>query len=243
MFAIALDGPAGAGKSTIARKVAEHYGILYLDTGAMYRAMGWKALNTGISPQNDPAVEFMLCKTKLDVRFEEGEQHVFVDDIDVSDLIRTPEMSKAASDISALSCVRKHLVELQRQLAASRPLVIDGRDIGTYVLPDAPWKFFLTATAEERAQRRLLQLRAKGDANTTLEQVIEDINYRDKQDSTREVAPLRQADDAILLDTTHLSIEQVIAAIIREIGMLPHEVQEAASEASDVAADTSGGSK
>lgn len=243
MFAIALDGPAGAGKSTIARKVAEHYGILYLDTGAMYRAMGWKALNTGISPQNDQAVEFMLCKTKLDVKFEEGEQHVFVDDIDVSDLIRTPEMSKAASDISALSCVRKHLVELQRQLAASRPLVIDGRDIGTYVLPDAPWKFFLTATAEERAQRRLLQLRAKGDAKTTLEQVVEDINYRDKQDSTREVAPLRQADDAILLDTTHLSIEQVIAAIIREIGMLPHEVQEAANEASDVAADTSGGSK
>lgn len=241
MFAIALDGPAGAGKSTIARKVAEHYGILYLDTGAMYRAMGWKALSIGISPRNDQAVEHMLCKTKLDVRFEDGEQHVFVDDVDVSDLIRTPEMSKAASDISALSCVRKHLVDLQRQLAASRPLVIDGRDIGTYVLPNAPWKFFLTATAEERAQRRLLQLRAKGDGKTTLEQVIEDINYRDKQDSTREVAPLRQADDAILLDTTHLSIEQVIAAIIREIGVLPHEVQEDADKSSDVASDTSGG--
>ena len=230
MFAIALDGPAGAGKSTIARKVAEHYGILYLDTGAMYRAMGWKALNSGISPQNDKAVESMLSKTKLDVRFQDGEQHVLVDDKDVSELIRTPEMSKAASDISALTCVRKHLVALQRQLAGSRPLVIDGRDIGTYVLPDAPWKFFLTASAEERAQRRLLQLRAKGDISTSLEQVIEDINYRDKQDSSREVAPLRQAEDAILLDSTHLSIDQVIEFIIREIGMLPHEVQSMADE-------------
>lgn len=241
MFAIALDGPAGAGKSTIARKVAEHYGILYLDTGAMYRAMGWKAISIGIAPQNDHAVESMLCNTRLDVRFQNGEQRVFVDDKDVSDLIRTPEMSKAASDISALTCVRKHLVELQRQLAASRPLVIDGRDIGTYVLPDAPWKFFLTATAEERAQRRLLQLRSKGDDKTTLEEVVVDINYRDKQDSSREVAPLRQADDAILLDTTHLSIDQVITAIIREIGMLPQEVQELADSAADSKSDVSGG--
>lgn len=243
MFAIALDGPAGAGKSTIARKVAEHYGILYLDTGAMYRAMGWKAINSAISPQNEQAVESMLCSTMLDVRFIDGEQRVYVDDNDVSDLIRTPEMSKAASDISALACVRRHLVELQRHLAASRPLVIDGRDIGTYVLPDAPWKFFLTATAEERAQRRLLQLRAKGDDKTTLEQVVEDINYRDLQDSTREVAPLRQADDAILLDTTHLSIDQVIESIIREIGMLPHEVQEFSKPPSDIVTDAFGGRK
>ncbi|NLW10621.1 MAG: (d)CMP kinase [Clostridiaceae bacterium] len=241
MFAIALDGPAGAGKSTIARKVAEHYGILYLDTGAMYRAMGWKAISIGIAPQNDHAVESMLCNTRLDVRFQNGEQRVFVDDKDVSDLIRTPEMSKAASDISALTCVRKHLVELQRQLAASRPLVIDGRDIGTYVLPDAPWKFFLTATAEERAQRRLLQLRSKGDDKTTLEEVVVDINYRDKQDSSREVAPLRQADDAILLDTTHLSIDQVITAIIREIGMLPQEVQAIADSTANSKSDVSGG--
>lgn len=231
MFAIALDGPAGAGKSTIAKKVAEHYGILYLDTGAMYRAMGWKAVNTDVPIKNDQAIEIMLCKTRLDVCFRNGDQRVLVDDKDVSDLIRTPEMSKAASDISALACVRKHLVKLQRQIAASRPLVIDGRDIGTYVLPEAPWKFFLTASSEERAQRRLLQLRAKGDDRTTLEEVIEDINYRDKQDSSRAVAPLRQAEDAILLDTTNLSINEVVETIVRKIGMLPHEVQAKADSA------------
>jgi cytidylate kinase len=226
MFAIALDGPAGAGKSTIARKVAEHYNILYLDTGAMYRAMGWKAVNSDVSLRDDKAVEEMLCKTKLDVRFLHGSQHVYIDDQDVSDLIRTPEMSKAASDISALKCVRLHLVTLQRQLAKTQPLVIDGRDIGTYVLPNAPWKFFLTASTEERAQRRLLQLRASGDNKTSLEEVVEDINYRDKQDSSREIAPLRQADDAIVVDTTHLTISQVIDTITKKIGILPHEISE-----------------
>jgi cytidylate kinase len=135
-------------------------------------------------------------------------------------------MSKAASDISALKCVRLHLVTLQRQLAKTQPLVIDGRDIGTYVLPNAPWKFFLTASTEERAQRRLLQLRASGDNKTSLEEVIEDINYRDKQDSSREIAPLRQADDAIVVDTTHLTISQVIDTITKKIGILPHEISE-----------------
>lgn len=222
MFAIALDGPAGAGKSTIARKVAEHYGILYLDTGAMYRAMGWKALQSGISPSNESSVSSLLKVTDLDVRFIEGEQKVFVDGLDVSELIRTPEMSKAASDISALPCVRRHLVELQRKIAHKQPLVIDGRDIGTYVLPDAPWKFFLTASAEERAQRRLLQLRSKGDVLTTFDQVQADIAYRDEQDSSRKLAPLRQAEDALLLDTTHMKIEEVVLAIVGKIGLLPH---------------------
>lgn len=223
MFAIALDGPAGAGKSTIAHKVAQHFGILYLDTGAMYRAVGWKALTSGISPSDATAVEELLKRTELDICFMDHCQHVLVDHTDVSDLIRTPEMSKAASDISALPCVRIHLVELQRQLARKQPLVIDGRDIGTYVLPDAPWKFFLTASAEERAQRRLLQLRSKGDITTTIEQVKADIAYRDAQDSGRSLAPLRQAEDAILLDTTHLTIEEVVSRIVRHIGSLPHQ--------------------
>jgi cytidylate kinase len=222
MFAIALDGPAGAGKSTIARKVAEYYGILYLDTGAMYRAMGWKALQTGILPSDESSVSRMLSHTDLDVRFIDGSQKVYVDNKDVSELIRTPEMSKAASDISALPCVRHHLVDLQRKIAAQQRLVIDGRDIGTYVLPEAPWKFFLTASAEERAQRRLLQLRSKGDKTTTLEQVVIEMAYRDEQDSSRQLAPLRQADDALLLDTTHMNINEVVEAIVSKIGTLPH---------------------
>lgn len=221
MFAIALDGPAGAGKSTIARKVAEHYGILYLDTGAMYRAMGWKALESGISPSDESAIDRLLQHTRLDVRFINGNQKIFVDDIDVSEQIRTVEMSKAASDISVLPCVRHHLVDLQRKLAHEQPLVIDGRDIGTNVLPDATWKFFLTASTKERAKRRLLQEKSKGDNLITFEQVQADIKYRDQQDSNRKLAPLRQAKDALLLDTTNMKIEEVVSAIIKKIGSLP----------------------
>jgi len=216
--AIAIDGPAGAGKSTIARRIAEHFQILYLDTGAMYRAIGLAALSSGISPRDAAAVEQMLQTTTLTVEFIDGVQHVILNGRDVTSLIRTPEMSRAASDISALPCVRLYLVARQREIANAQPLVMDGRDIGSYVLPDAPYKFFLTASPDERAHRRLKDLQATGNESVTLEAVLEDILYRDRQDSTRAMAPLVQAADAILIDTTHLTIDQVVQEMIRHIG-------------------------
>ncbi len=214
---LALDGPAGAGKSTIARLLAKRLGILYLDTGAMYRAVGLKACRAGISTRDEAAVAEMLKDTRLDILFESENQRILLDGEDVSQAIRTPEASLAASDVSALPVVRLRLVELQREIAAHQPLILDGRDIGTFVLPDAPFKFFLTADPAERARRRLLDLQARGDQSATLEQVREDMDYRDRQDSQRSLAPLKQADDAILVDTTSLNIDQVVDTILNEI--------------------------
>lgn len=214
VMAIALDGPAGAGKSTIARRVAEQLGILYLDTGAMYRAIGIKALQQGLSPKDEPAVAAMLKTTDLDIRFVDGAQQVWLDGIDVSEAIRTPEASKAASDVSTLPVVRRSLVDIQRSIAGRQSLIMDGRDIGTYVLPDAPHKFFLTASIDERARRRLLDLQNRGNATATLDEVKADIEYRDQQDSQRSFAPLKQADDAILVDSTTMTIDEVVATII-----------------------------
>jgi len=213
-FAIALDGPAGAGKSTIARRVAEILGILYLDTGAMYRAIGIKAVAQGLSPKDEAAVGAMLESTDLDIRFVAGMQEVWLDGVNVSEAIRTPEASRAASDVSTLPVVRRALVDMQRKIASRQSLVMDGRDIGTHVLPDARHKFFLTASVAERAHRRLLDLKNRGDATVTLNEVKADIEYRDRQDSERAFAPLRQADDAILVDTTDLSIEEVVQTIL-----------------------------
>lgn len=210
---IALDGPAGAGKSTIARLLAQRLGILYLDTGAMYRAVGLKALRLGIPVRSEAEVAVMLQDTRLEIRFHDNSQRILMDGEDVSLAIRTPEVSLAASDVSALPVVRLRLVELQREIAASQPLILDGRDIGTFVLPDAPYKFFLTADPAERARRRLLDLQSRGDNAATLEQVSQDMDYRDRQDSQRSLAPLCQADDAILVDTTQLSIEEVVDKI------------------------------
>jgi cytidylate kinase len=210
---IALDGPAGSGKSTVARLLARRLGIPYLDTGAMYRAVGLKAIRSGISPRDETAVAAMLQDTRLDVLFQADYQRILLDGEDVSQAIRTPEASLAASDFSALPVVRLRLVELQRQMASRQSLILDGRDIGTFVLPDAPFKFFLTADPGERAHRRLLDLRERGDAVTTLEQVRLDIEYRDKQDAGRSLAPLCQAADAILVDTTSLGIEDVVEVI------------------------------
>ncbi|NLC83531.1 MAG: (d)CMP kinase [Ruminococcaceae bacterium] len=216
-YAIAIDGPAGAGKSTIARRIAERLKILYLDTGAMYRAIGYAAVTQGISPRDAVAVAKMLEQTELEIAFVDNSQRVILNGNDVTGLIRTPEMSRAASDISALPVVRQYLVERQRELASVQPLVMDGRDIGSYVLPDAPCKFFLTATPNERARRRLSDLRHAGDEVSTLENVLDDIVYRDHQDSTRSMAPLVQAADAILVDTTNLTIEQVVETLLQEI--------------------------
>lgn len=222
MFAIALDGPAGAGKSTIARQVAAQLGILYLDTGAMYRAMAWQALRHGVDPADEQAVIDLISQTDLQVVLSQGHQQVLINGSDVSQLIRTPEVSKASSDISALPSIRRFLVEKQREIARHRPLILDGRDIGTYVLPQAPWKFFLTASVDERARRRLLDLQARGDHTGTLETVRREIEYRDTQDSNRVMAPLCQAEDACLIDTTDLSIEEVVDVIIKHVGGSKH---------------------
>lgn len=221
-FAIALDGPAGAGKSTIARRVAEALGILYLDTGAMYRAIGIKAVAQGLSPKDEAAIGAMLESTDLDIRFVAGTQEVWLDGVNVSEAIRTPEASRAASNVSTLPVVRRALVDLQRQIASRQSLIMDGRDIGTHVLPDARHKFFLTASVDERAHRRLLDLQNRGNQTATLDEVRADIEYRDRQDSERAFAPLRQAEDAILVDTTNLSIEEVVQTILGLIETRPN---------------------
>lgn len=217
MINIAIDGPAGAGKSTIARLLASKLGILYLDTGAMYRAIGLKALRLGIDRRSEPAMAAMLDQTDLQIRFADLQQQVLLDGEDVTNLIRTPEVSIAASDVSALTVVRLRLVDLQRRIAADQDLILDGRDIGTYVLPEASHKFFLTADTGERVKRRLLDLRARGDQDTTFEQVRDDMAYRDLQDSSRALAPLCQADDAVLIDTTGLSVDEVVDLVLAHL--------------------------
>lgn len=214
---IAIDGPAGAGKSTIAKLLAAKLGILYLDTGAMYRAVGLKALNTGVDIADAAAVEKMLADTKIDVKQEGGVQHVYLDGKDVSVDIRENRVSKAASDISAVPCVRYKMVELQREIAAKCDTVLDGRDIGTFVLPNAEHKIFLTASAEERAKRRYAELKAKG-SDLTFEQIKDDILKRDYNDSHRALAPLKKADDATEVDTTSMTIEEVTEKLCAIIG-------------------------
>ena len=214
---IAIDGPAGAGKSTIAKLLAAKLGILYLDTGAMYRAVGFKALNTGVDIADAAAVEKMLVDTKIDVKQEGGVQHVYLDGKDVSVDIRENRVSKAASDISAVPCVRYKMVELQREIAAKCDTVLDGRDIGTFVLPNAEHKIFLTASAEERAKRRFAELKAKG-SDLTFEQIKDDILKRDYNDSHRALAPLKKADDATEVDTTSMTIEEVTEKLCAIIG-------------------------
>ena len=205
---IAIDGPAGAGKSTIAKRLAGALGFLYLDTGAMYRAVALKMLNCGIDVIDEKRVKAELDRTVIDVRYENGGQKVYLDGVDVSENIREHRVSKAASDVSALPCVRVKMVELQREIACKRDTILDGRDIGTFVLPNAEVKFFLTATSDERAKRRYAELVLKG-ANCTLEGIKKDIEQRDYNDSHREFAPLKKASDAIEVDTTDMSIEEV----------------------------------
>lgn len=214
---IAIDGPAGAGKSTIAKLLAKKLGILYLDTGAMYRAVGLKAIENGIDVTDETAVKKMLDSTTVDVKSEEGVQHVYLDGKDVTGKIREHRVSKAASDISAVPCVRYRMVDLQREIAARCDTVLDGRDIGTFVLPNAEYKIFLTASVAERARRRYEELKAKGE-ECTLESVASDIEKRDYNDSHRALAPLRKADDAVEIDTTDLSIEEVADKITALIG-------------------------
>ncbi|NCU25739.1 (d)CMP kinase [Candidatus Nomurabacteria bacterium] len=219
-YSIAVDGPAGAGKSTIARKIAELKALVYIDTGAMYRACALKAIRLGISCSDAVSVEKMMEDINIDFKGSDTnsiDRNIFLDGEDVSSLIRTPDVSKGASDISALSSVRIRMVELQRKMAEGYNVILDGRDIGTFVLPNADLKIFLTASADERARRRLDEMRAKGDIISDFEDVKRDIEYRDHNDSNRSLAPLRKAEDAVEIDTTRMSIEQVVEAVCKLI--------------------------
>ncbi len=210
---IAIDGPVGAGKSCIAALVAKRLGILYLDTGAMYRAVGLYMLRNGIDPHDAINVAKRAPLVHVDVRYEDGEQRVLLGGEDVSEAIRNNEVSMAASAVSAVAVVRHLMVSRQQEIARARSLVMDGRDIGTCVLPEATLKVYLTADAEERARRRCQQLAQKG-VDVPLEQVLSELKARDHADMTRVVSPLRQADDAVLIDSTSLTVEQVVDRIL-----------------------------
>ncbi|MCI7232380.1 MAG: (d)CMP kinase [Oscillospiraceae bacterium] len=210
---IAIDGPAGAGKSTIARKAAAELGYIYVDTGALYRSVAYYCISAGADVSVPESVEKLLPEITPELRFIDGVQHVFVNGSDVSDKIRTPEVSMAASKVSAIPAVRAFLFDLQKKIARENDIIMDGRDIGTVVLPDADLKIFLTASPEARADRRYAELKNKPDA-PAYEQVLADIIKRDHDDSTRAIAPLKQADDAVLCDTTELSLEESVQTII-----------------------------
>jgi cytidylate kinase len=209
-FSVAIDGPAGAGKSTVARKVADYLGITYVDTGAMYRAIAWKALKGGVGTENEEAVT-QLAEA---LTFSLDRQGICVDGVRLADEIRTPEVSNAASRIARMPGVRRILVNKQQEIAATRSVVMDGRDIGTHVLPHADVKIFLTASIDERAERRYRELLAKG-LKPDFEQLREEIRRRDENDRTREYAPLRQAEDAVLIDTTGRSVDEIVKSILR----------------------------
>ena len=212
-YAIAIDGPSGAGKSTQARRLAEAFNFIYVDTGAIYRTLGLACLRAGIDRKDVGAVMELLRGLNIDIRYNDaGEQCMMLNGEDVSKEIRLPEISICASDVSSLAEVRSFLLEMQRKFARENNVIMDGRDIGTVVLPDAELKIFLTASPEARAERRLKELRQKGQ-DVDFDEVLKDINYRDEQDSSRAAAPLRQADDAILVDTSDIDFEQTFALL------------------------------
>ncbi|MBQ6251151.1 MULTISPECIES: (d)CMP kinase [Ruminococcus] len=210
---IAIDGPAGAGKSTIAKMVSKELGYIYVDTGALYRTIALYITENDIA---DEDIEASLEKADVSLKFIDGAQRVFLGDRDVSDLIRTPEISMAASRTSAIPAVRAYLFETQQKIARENSVIMDGRDIGTVVLPNADVKIFLTASAEERANRRYKELSEKPDC-PTYQEILDDIIKRDYQDMHRETAPLKQAEDAVLVDTTELNLEESAAAIVKII--------------------------
>ncbi len=218
MIAVAIDGPAGAGKSTVAKAVAKELGFLYVDTGALYRTIGLKFSRLGFNTELCGDIEAVLAKTDVNIKYIDGVQHVFLDGTDVSDEIRTPEASMMASAVSAKPPVRAFLLEMQRKLARENNVIMDGRDIGTVVLPDAKIKIFLTASAKVRAERRYKELIEKGE-NVVFEDVLADIEKRDYNDSHREIAPLKPAEDSIFYDSSDKSLEEnvkEITNIVRE---------------------------
>lgn len=216
MISVAIDGPAGAGKSTVAKAAAEKLGFIYVDTGALYRAIGLKFTECGYDRDSDMPIDGILSNTKIDIAFENGEQHVYLDGKDVSSLIRTPEASMMASAVSSKPEVRAFLLEMQRELARKNNVIMDGRDIGTVVLPNAQVKIFLTASVRERALRRYRELTEKG-MKVELFEIEEDIKTRDYNDSHREIAPLKPAEDSILADTTGNNLEESTQMVVKII--------------------------
>lgn len=216
MIRIAIDGPGGAGKSTVAKAVAAKLGIIYVDTGALYRTIGYFMLKNGISPTDAEMVSNNLSKFTLDMKFENGRQIILLDGTDVGDTIRTPEVSMAASAVSAIPSVRDYLLNMQRDIAAKNSVIMDGRDIGTVILPNAEVKIFLTASPEARARRRYNELIAKGQS-VTYESVYDEMVTRDKNDSTRDIAPCKPAEDAIILDNSDMNLEESVEAILKII--------------------------
>lgn len=216
-LSIAIDGPSGAGKSSLARRAAAHYDFIYVDTGAIYRCVGLAAFRNGVDTRDAAAVERILPQLQIRMKYNEaGEQRMYLGEEDVSADIRLPEISICASNVSAHPSVRAFLLEMQRKMARENNVIMDGRDIGTVVLPDAELKIFLTASSTARAQRRLLELHSKG-VETSFEEVLKNIELRDYQDSHRAEAPLRQAEDAVLLDTTEIDFDQSFFCLCRII--------------------------
>lgn len=216
---IAIDGPAGAGKSSIAKAVSRELGYIYVDTGALYRSIAYYAIKCGVKPNDSSSVISLLKEIKPELCFINNTQHVFVNDEDVSDKIRTEEISMGASIVAAIPEVRHFLFELQQKIARENNIIMDGRDIGTVVLPNANVKIFLTASPEERAKRRYKELAEKSSDCPSYEEILEDIKQRDYNDSHREISPLKQADNAVVVDTSELTLEQSIrklAELIKE---------------------------
>ena len=217
LYSIAIDGPSGAGKSSLARRAAAALGFIYVDTGAIYRTVGLACHRAGVSFKDAAAVETVLPRLNIQMRYNDaGEQRMYLDEEDVSSRIRMPEISLCASDVSTLPAVRSYLLDMQRRMAKNNNVIMDGRDIGTVVLPDADLKIFMTASAAARAQRRLLELQSKG-IRANFEDVLKDIEYRDKQDSSRAAAPMKAAEDAVILDTTNLNLEESYRLLCRTI--------------------------
>lgn len=212
--AIAIDGPAGAGKSTVARALAKELGYLYVDTGAIYRTVGYHMSLYGIGPRDVDGVTRLIDDVNLSIQYDDdGVQHMILNNHDVTGEIRSPEMSDYASKLSTLKVVRDFLLDVQRNMARNYNVVMDGRDIGTVVLPQAQVKIFLTASAEVRAQRRFKELQEKGDKKVTFAQVLQDMKQRDERDANRPIAPLRPAEDAVTLDTSEMNLQQVVSAM------------------------------
>ena len=215
-ISVAIDGPSGAGKSTVARAAAARLGYVYVDTGAMYRAIGLAVCRRGISGEDADGIAAVLPEIDIRLAYQDGAQHVLLNGEDVSDAIRTPEIAYYASKVSAVPAVRQFLLEAQRDMAKKGNILMDGRDIGTVILPDAPVKIFLTASAETRAERRYLELIGKGQ-QVTRGSVLHDVVERARQDMSRAVAPLKQAEDAVLLDTSKMTLDESIEAVLQII--------------------------
>ncbi len=214
---IAIDGPSGAGKSTLAKALAQQLNIRYLDTGAMYRAMALFAIRSGVSVSDEPALKEILQDADIRVIYNERGQRVLLCGEDVTDGLRTQELAMGASTVSTHPCVRQKLAELQREVGRNYDVVMDGRDITTNVLPHTKHKFFVTASPEVRAERRLKELRARGNAEETLDRVLADIKARDHQDSSRAYMPLRKTDDSLLIDTSEMTVEEALNTLIHAI--------------------------